>query len=253
MTKIIKGDEEIVFKPTTARLDCLEVTVASTTGTTNVQIMTPEVMDKVWEAYVSFVKECNLGSSSWLDNRHKFAVCSLAQLSYIIPDIPQIFLKQHHIIWELELNPFPKSCLSQFVSQQCANSLLVYPLVKSVVGDIVSVETVSIIFPEVQGLMKLIKKDGHQFIRDAPPANVITNPYLLVLHAAPEFKGFLGGAIHHAEAQGKYKFDYNSKVYVAAAPKPSLAQLVDYAAKIGVPDITSYLAELSRIPIIKTR
>jgi hypothetical protein len=251
MPKTIEGDEDIEFKPTTAQADSLDdaVTGTQTLGTANAQIITPEVMDKVWDAYVSFVVNCGYGTlpkyRDLLDERHKFAVCSLAQLSYVIP-------KRNRSAnwWRLEFTPTSISYLSLLTGQQGADASIVNSLTKGISGGIAPVEIVNLIFPETLVFTEAVGNIKNTFLTNIKETTM--NPYLSVLHAAPKFKGFLGGVIHHAEAQGKYKFDYNSKVYVATAPKPSLADLAEYGAKIGVSDLTPYLTELSKIPIIDT-
>ncbi len=250
MSGVIEEDGKVEFTDTGAKPDSLEQTVAGSTGAAGTASGVITCGDKVWEAYKSLcgilfksgnypppTDDCyaniipQLLQLTYLkENNNRKALFTLGQLS---PEnlIQVIKLTQGDYIAETDVANLIRSEMQQgFVSPQITN-----------------------LFPELRALSQLSANGYYLHLSIGEYQNTLTNPYLLVLCASPEYRPFLSGCIELAEKDGAFAgIDFNAQVNVDTTnhEKEKLGKyVVKYAQQIKQKEILPILQELQRIPV----
>ncbi len=265
MTKTIEGDENIEFKPTSAKADSLDGSTIADKKNSYVMLgdnvidsvriipggMAPNLVDSVWNAYASLVNLCKDEYSHLLnDERLKPLVAGYLEVSYWVRQereddngTPGITTTPPSEVHAVDLLNFLKATHGDYFTQIDFGQEL------SAQGDAkVALARYTTKFPEVNALTHSIVS------RELSAGKVAANPYLLVLHAAPEFRVALAGAIYIAEQNGEFNgVDFNAAVAVSPAchPKPSFKSLLQFAEMLGIRDLKPLMEELERIPHIQ--
>ncbi len=265
MPTTIESDENIEFKPTSAKADSLDGSTIADKKNSYVMLgdnvidsvriipgrMASGLVDSVWNAYASLVSLCKDEVPHFLnDERLKSLVAGYLGISYWVRQEreddngkPGITTTPPSEVHAVDLVNFLRATYGDYFTQTDFGQEL------SAQGDAkVALAGYTAKFPEVNAL-------AHSTVsRELSTGKVVANPYLLVMHAAPEFRVALAGAIYIAEQNGEFKdVDFNAPVNVSPAchPKPSFKSLLQFAEMLGIRDLKPLMEELEKIPHIQ--
>ncbi len=249
MDKIIEGTEKIEFIDTGALPDTLEQTVAGAAGnaaeTASGAITS---MDKVWNAYKSLCGILHKGKHPPTDDCYANIIPPLLHLRYLNDnnDRKALFtlgqLSPENLIQVLKLTH------GDYIAETDVSDLI-----RSEMQQGYASAQIMDLFPELRALSQLSAEGYYLNVANSNAKNTLTNPYLLVLCASPEYRPFLSGCIELAEKEDAFAgIDFNAQVDVDTTnhEKEKLGKyVVKYAQQIKRKEIHLILKELQRIPV----